>query len=141
MPTDNARDTDIQGAGFADSLIPLLALTSSPEDRVPMEMGREIDRLENILDDSKNAYLKPNVKIIAIGKRVSALSDLYKLIHDRRDRLKQEGGATLVATLMLGLQEVMGELNLAHEIKTALIQNLLRKVEEEEKRKSDRRKV
>lgn len=132
MPNDEL----IYGAAFTEQLRTAMELTGDPQDRIILEIGREIERMDELLDTTKAGnFLKQSQKAVVMRSRAEVLTRLYDLIQERRDRLEQEGGATLIAQMVIKLQEVLDDLKIAQELRTAVIQNLLVKIEEEDKRK------
>lgn len=126
------RDVLINGAGFADQLRVALNLTGDPEDRILVEVGSDIDRLEELVSP-RGVPVGPTLRLNIIRTRLQGLRQLQDMIYLRKDRLEKEGGATLIASLVIRLAQVMEGLNLTHEIRQAVVNNLLIKIEEDEK--------
>jgi len=129
-------DDLIRGAAFTDQLQSAMELTGDPLDRIILEIGHDIERLDDLLSPEQGgAYLKQSQKASVMKMRVDACARLYALIQERRDRLEEDNGATLIAQFVLLLQQVIDELKLDKDLRTAVIQNLLTKFDEQEKQK------
>jgi hypothetical protein len=100
-----------------------------------MELCRDVERLDDFLDplsQSKGIYLKASQRASVVKTRTEILCRLNDLIEKRRQRQQEEGGALLVAKVIHSLQDVLGELKVAQDLRTAVIQTLLSKLEQEE---------
>jgi L-arabinose isomerase len=123
------RDPELKGAGFGDQLVQKLNLTGDPEDRIIVEIGREVDRFDELME-----YMKPSMAAQAATRRVMALKKLYDVINDRKEREGKEGEVRVVATLVLKLKETLREQNFKTDQIETIVNTMIAKVSEETKR-------
>lgn len=103
-------------------------LSNEPRDRVLVELGAEIDRLEELLTETR---IKQTVKVTASHRRADMLVKLYTMIKDREQVDSEEGTVSIIASMIRLLQDVLDEMNMQKEVKQTVVQNLLMKLEQE----------
>lgn len=123
LPT---RDSTIKGAGFGDQLVQQLNLTGDPEDRIIVEMGREVDRFDELME-----YMKPSMAAQAATRRVMALKKLYDVIEDRKSKVGKESEVRVVATLVVKLKETLYEQNMKSDQIETIVNTMIAKVSAE----------
>lgn len=135
VPVDpNARDTDILGAGFADQLKDRLSLSGAPEDRIIMEVGAEVDVLEQV---HKSQGIKPSTKAQVASRRIDGLKILHSLIKERKEDRQRADESALVAEYIVCLKETFKDLSVAPDMSQTILMTLVTKIEEAEKRKTE----
>jgi hypothetical protein len=115
-----------------------LRLNTDPEDQILREIAGEADRLDDLIDSK---YLKSSQKVTASARRALILGQLHDLVRLRRENEAKESVVQAIANLVRLLQIVLDEVNTPKELKQTIVNNLLAKLEAEDKAKTQRGRV
>jgi len=121
---------DLKAATFVDQLMPELSLAADPQARVLLELGKEIDRLGDLLESHRTIPLRHSVLINGSAKRAELLNKIYILIKDRQATGSPTSTVNqVVAKVVLSLESVMKGNGVHPDLTQNIISALLEKLE------------
>lgn len=120
-------DPDIRGQGLADSISQILEL-KDPRERIILEMAREADRLEVLIDNLH----KPSCKAQTVTRRVQTLKVLNESINIRDEKRGIGKPVTIYAQALRSIREVMKEQAVPKELIETVLQGVLVKMQQRE---------
>jgi len=107
------------------------------KEQILLEMAGEVDNLQEVIQMTE----KPSVKVAASYKRFIALHRLWVTLQERELQGKSDSKASILAFLMLQLQNVMKAIQMPVEQSETLLQALLTRLDEVESGSLDNKTV